>query len=53
MKQLSYCELSQKNYDDWNTDEIFPEKKGGIHKLNNEAMKVASKELSERGVKIS
>ena len=25
-----------KNYDDWNTDEIFPKKKGGIIKLNDE-----------------
>ena len=42
-----------KNYDDWNTDEIFPEKKGGILKLNNEAMKEASKDIKEKGIKTS
>ena len=36
-----------------NEKEVFPEKKGGILKLNDEQMKVAAKDIEEKGIKTS
>jgi hypothetical protein len=51
-------ETISRNYEDWNIEiiddrDIFPEKKGGILELNNEAMKGASKDMKEKGIKTS
>ena len=51
-------ETISRNYEDWNIEEIdgkeiFPEKKGGILKLNKETMKEASKAIKEKGIKTS
>ena len=46
-------ETISRNYEDWNIEEIFPEKKGGILKLNYENMKEASKTMKEKGIKTS
>ena len=46
-------ETISRNYEDWNIEEIFPEKKGGMLKLDNETMKEASKAIKEKGIKTS
>ena len=50
---IELLQTISKNYDDWNTDEIFPEKKGGMLKLDKETMKEASKDIKEKGIKTS
>ena len=49
-------EIISRNYQDWNIEEfdekeLFPEKKRGILKLNEETMKEASKAIKEKGIK--
>lgn len=46
-------ETISRNYDDWNIEEIFPEKKGGMLELDKETMKEASKDIKEKGIKTS